>query len=81
MATNSGWMVTSQQTNQVILDQANNPTVGTYIYYTTNDGNEGAVFLSDNHRSVANARKAIDVDADIVDGIGALSSNWKGPGE
>lgn len=76
MPSNSGWIVTSQQANQVILDNAANPSVGTYIYYTTGEGNQGVVFLPDSHRSEKHARKAVDADADILDTIGRMSHNW-----
>jgi hypothetical protein len=70
------WVVTGQSTDQLKEDSAGRVIVGTYIYFTTGEGNDGSVFLPDAHRSRENAHKMLMVAAKRLDEIGGLSHNW-----
>lgn len=70
-----GWTITSQQNNQTVNDDANNTVVGAYIYFRTNDGNTGAVFVPDNLRTVKHVEAVVTAEAKLIDDIGRLKMN------
>lgn len=69
----AGWTVTSQVTDQVRVTDAGQTVTGTQIYFITAEGNRGSVFVTDDHYSAAEARKAIAAKAAIVDEVGKLA--------
>lgn len=74
MLTGSGWVVTSQLANQVKNTPTNGTVEGTYIYFTTGDGNSGAVFVPDNiYPHKAKVQALIHAQAAHMDDIGKLS--------
>lgn len=68
MAANSGWSVTGQMTDQVILTDAGQPVTGTYVYILTSEGQSGSVFVPDNiYPNHAKVRQMLQVKADQLD--------------
>lgn len=79
MADQTGWTVTSQLANQVKNTATGNTVEGTYVFFTTNDGNSGVVFVPDNiYRDRKKTRQMIEQQAILLDDVGRLSSNWQG---
>lgn len=70
----SGWRVTSQLTDQVIITEAGKAVTGVQIFFITGDGNEGSVFVANNHYTTKVVRAAIHASAVQIDTIGVLSS-------
>lgn len=66
------WRVTSQVVDQTTIDAAGNVIVGSYIYYTTGEGNKGVVFVPNNKRTAKSVQAAIHADAMLLDEIGQL---------
>lgn len=73
MAGHSGWVVTSQVTDQIINTNAGQTVVGTYVYFITGDGNEGSVFVPDVHYSAKTVTAMIEARADVLDEVGRLA--------
>lgn len=74
MAGHSGWQVTSQVSDQVVLTNAGQAVTGTYVYFTTGDGNSGSVFIADAHYSAAEVKKAVSARAAVLDEVGRLAA-------
>lgn len=72
MATNTGWQVTGQEADQVIVTQAGQTLTGTYVYFTTVNGNQGSVFVQDGHGAPKTVHGMIQQEANRIDQIGAL---------
>lgn len=70
----SGWVVTSQLTDQVIVTAAGQAVTGVQIFFTTGQGNEGSVFIADNHYNPKVVVPAIHAQAGLIDTIGQLNS-------
>lgn len=70
----SGWRVTSQLTDQVIVTQAGQAVTGVQIFFTTGDGNEGSVFVAQNHYNPKTVKPLIHAQAGLIDTIGQDSS-------
>lgn len=70
----SGWTVTAQVTDQVIVTNAGQTVVGTYVYFTTGDGNNGNVFVPDEHYSAKKVRQMVHAKAELIDEIGNLAA-------
>lgn len=70
----SGWIVTSQLTDQVILTDSGKAVTGVQIFFITGDGNEGSVFIANNHYTPKVVKPAIHASAAQIDTIGQLSS-------
>lgn len=70
---NSGWKITDQVTDQVKNTRAGATVTGVDVYFITGDGNEGSVFVMDQHYNAANVRKAVQAKANLIDEVGALS--------
>lgn len=70
----SGWIVTSQLTDQVIVTAAGQAVTGVQIFFITGDGNEGSVFVANNHYNTKVVKAAIHAEAASIDTIGKLSS-------
>ena len=71
----SSWAVTSQQTGQTINDDAGNTIVGTYVYFTTGQGNKGSVFIPDAKYTTKYVTEQVRAQANLIDEIGNLSEN------
>ena len=71
----SGWVVTDQLTDQVIVTQAGQAITGVQIFFRTGNGNEGSIFVADNHYVPKVVKPAIDTQAALVDTIGDLAGN------
>lgn len=70
----SGWTVTAQITDQVINTNAGQTVVGTYVYFTTGDGNSGNVFVPDEHYSAKKVRAMVHAKAELLDEVGGLAA-------
>lgn len=70
----SGWIVTSQLTDQVIVTAAGQAVTGVQIFFITGDGNEGSVFIANNHYTTKVVKEAIRAQAAAIDTIGKLNS-------
>lgn len=70
----SGWRVTSQLSDQVIITEAGKAVTGVQIFYITGEGNEGSVFIANNHYTTKVVRAALHAAATQIDTIGSLSS-------
>jgi hypothetical protein len=70
----SGWIVTSQLTDQVIVNDAGKAITGVQIFFITGNGNEGSVFIANNHYTPKVVKPAIHAAAAQIDTIGQLSS-------
>lgn len=70
---NSGWKITDQVTDQVQNTRAGATVTGVQVYFITGDGNEGSVFVMDQHYNAANVRKAVQAKANLIDEVGALA--------
>lgn len=69
----SGWTVTSQTPNQMIVTDAGVSEQGTYVYFRTGNGHAGSVFVPDNHYNAKNVRQMIAAKAALIDEVGALT--------
>lgn len=69
---NSGWAVTSQQETTDVND-AQQFVPGYRVYFRTNAGHAGSVFVPRTQYSPANVRTIIAAHADELDQVGALS--------
>lgn len=75
--TQYSWAVTSQVTGQVVNDDAGNTIVGSYIYFTTGNGNKGSVFVPDNLQgNETYVKSAIRAQAKLLDDIGNYSQSY-----
>jgi hypothetical protein len=70
----SGWVVTSQLTDQVIVTAAGQAVTGVQIFFITGAGNEGSIFVANNHYTPKVVKPAIHAAAAQIDTIGQLSS-------
>jgi hypothetical protein len=70
----SGWRVTSQLTDQVIVTAAGQAITGVQIFFITGDGNEGSIFVANNHYSPKVVKPLIQAQAALIDTIGNDSS-------
>lgn len=70
----SGWVVTAQLTDQVIVTAAGQAVTGVQIFFITGAGNEGSVFIANNHYTPKVVRPAIHAQAAQIDTIGSLAS-------
>lgn len=69
----SGWAVTDQAADQVIITPAGQPVTGTYVYFATAHGNQGSVFMDDPHYTEKNTHTAVNARAELMDRIGQLT--------
>lgn len=69
----SGWQVTSQLMNQVRNTSTGNTVEGNYIYFITNDGNSGVVFVPTSiYANKKKVKELLSAQANLVDEVGAL---------
>lgn len=73
MAKGSGWTVTSQLSDQFENTGSGQTVVGVRIYFITGDGNEGSVFIPNNHYTTRNVKERIAAQAALLDEIGSLT--------
>lgn len=71
----SGWRVTSQLTDQVIITEAGKAVTGVQIFFITGNGNEGSIFVANNHYTPKVVRPALHAAAQQIDTIGQMASN------
>lgn len=69
----TGWAVTNQAPDQVIVTAAGQPVTGTYVYFATAEGNTGSVFMDDSHYTEKNTHAAVNARAELVDRVGRLT--------
>lgn len=69
----SGWRVTDQVTDQVQNTRAGATVTGVMVYFITGDGNEGSVFIANQHYNAKNVRRAVQSHANLLDEVGALA--------
>lgn len=68
----TGWHdVTQQETTE--LDAKGQPTRGYRVYFTTNDGHSGSVFVEAARYTAVNVRAEIAARAATLDEVGRLS--------
>lgn len=70
-----GWVVTAQVTDQVQTNQAGQVITGVLVYFTTSDGNDGVVFISDAHYNLRNVKTRVHEHAQLIDEVGRLTSD------
>lgn len=70
----SGWTVTAQLTDQADITQAGRAVIGVQVFFITGDGNEGSVFVANNHYTQKVVEHAIHAAAGMLDTIGKLTS-------
>lgn len=70
----TGWTVTAQLTDQVIITDAGRAVTGVQIFFITGDGNEGSIFVADNHYTVKTVKPMLDAKAALIDTIGSQAS-------
>jgi len=68
----SGFRVTSQVTDQVIVTAAGQAVTGVQIYFITGDGNEGSIFVANNHYSPKAVVPLLAAQAALIDTIGVI---------
>lgn len=74
MAPKSGYTVTGQVSDQVILTDAGQPVTGTYVYFTTGEGNAGSVFVPDNiYPNRSRVQAMLREKASQMDEVGRLA--------
>jgi hypothetical protein len=71
----TSWTVTSMVTGQTVNDNAGNTVVGTYVYFTTGEGNQSSVFVADTQFNPANVARMVREAAITLDEVGRLSEN------
>lgn len=69
---NPGWRVTGQVSDQVQVTQAGATVTGVIVYFITGEGNEGSVFIANQHYNVKNVEKAVHAQAQLIDQVGRL---------
>lgn len=72
------WVITSQIHDQTRNDAAGNTLVGALIYFTTGNGNQGVVFVTDNLLTTKHVVTVVQAQANLIDDIGALSHGTMG---
>lgn len=77
----SGWKITDQVTDQVQNTRAGATVTGVMVYFITGEGNEGSVFIVNQHYNAKNVRKAVQAQANLLDEVGNLAhGNLATPG-
>lgn len=71
----SGWRVTSQLTDQVIITEAGKAVTGVQIFFITGNGNEGSIFVANNHYVPKVVRPQLHAAAQQIDTIGQMAAN------
>lgn len=69
----TGWAVTDQAADQVVISPAGQAVTGTYVYFATGEGNQGSVFVDDPHYTEKNVHSAVTARAELMDRIGRLT--------
>lgn len=69
----TGWIVTGQDPDQLIITPAGKPVGGTRVYFATGAGNTGSVFVDDGHYHPRQVHAALAARAALVDQIGELT--------
>jgi hypothetical protein len=70
----SGWRVTSQLTDQVQITSAGQAVTGVQIFFVTGDGNEGSIFVANNHYTTKAVKPMLHAAAAQIDTVGVLAS-------
>jgi hypothetical protein len=68
-----GWTVTAQAADQVIVTDAGRPVTGVQVFFATENGNAGSVFVPDEHYHRDKIHKAIGHRAHLMDEVGRLT--------
>lgn len=69
----SGWTVTGQVSDQVVLTPAGQAVTGVYVYFTTGEGQSGSVFVEDAHYNAKTVHAMIAAKATLLDEVYHLS--------
>lgn len=69
----SGWRIVDQVTDQVQNTRAGATVTGVMVYFITGEGNEGSVFIVNQHYNAKNVRKAVQTQANLLDEVGNLA--------
>lgn len=67
-----GWAVTDQAADQLIITPAGQPVTGTQVFFATEKGWSGSVFIPDEHYTKEKVHKAVNIRARLTDEVGAL---------
>lgn len=70
----NGWAVTDQASDQVIVTSSGQVSTGTYVYFATENGNQGSVFVPDEHYTKNKVHQSISYKAKLIDEIGQLTA-------
>lgn len=72
----SGWIITSQLSDQFENTSAGQTVLGVRVYFITGDGNEGSVFVPDNLYKTKEVQERVRKRAELIDEVGRLSENY-----
>lgn len=67
------YTVTRQEPDSYDFTVPGNPVLGTIVYFTTGEGNQGSVFLPAAQYTVANVRKQVEAKAKLIDNVGNIT--------
>lgn len=66
--------MTGQAPDQVVIGANGQVSNGTIIFFTTVDGNDGSIFVTDAHYKPAQIRQAIQARANLIDEVGTMAA-------
>lgn len=69
-----GWAVTSQAPDQVIVSDSGQVQTGTQVYFATESGNTGSIFVPDQHYTARKIHASINIRASVIDEVGKLTA-------
>ena len=72
-----GWSITGQVHDQVIPTAAGRAITGSYVYFMTNLGEEGSVFVPENVYNVETVKKMVAARAKVVDHVHILVGSYE----
>ena len=70
------WMVTRQEPDTFDFRNPGSSAIGTIVYFTTGEGNDGSVFIPDNRLNPKVARELLSHAARLRDEIAALQGTY-----
>ena len=69
------WIVTAQVTDQVETNAAGRVITGVLVYFTTDQGNDGVVFVANAHYNRKTVKARVHAQANLIDSVGNLASD------
>lgn len=71
----TGWAVTSQAPDQTIVSDSGQVQTGTQVYFATEQGNTGSIFVPDQHYTKNKVHASLAIRAKLIDEIGSLTAD------